>query len=164
MATALAARRADAPLPTGACYKKIGGGSVGTVAWPPTDNFIYPGTGVGGDTIAFNRPERFWLKSGACCICNGPAAWTRYDYGMELVVNGVYGGADLNGISFVQKANACGGGTTWWGFSIEALWYCEANTNYTVDFVSKGNGSGATYYQATVHWNLWAYTIGEGAY
>lgn len=145
-------------------YHKIGGGSVGTVAWPPADNFIYPGTGAGGDTIIYNKPERFWLRAGGCCICNGPAAWARYDYGLELVVNGTYGGVDLNGVGFVQKANGCGGGTTWWGTSIEALFFCEANTNYNVDLVSKGNGSGATYYQATVHWNLWAYTIGEGVY
>lgn len=164
MTTALAQRATDAPLPTGISYHKIGGGSVGSVAWPPADNFLYPGTGPGGDTIAFNRPERFWLKAGASIIANGPAAWARYDYGLELVANGVYGGTDLNGIAFFQKANALGGGTTWWGASIESLWFCEANTNYVVDLVSKGNGAGCTYYQATVHWNLWAYTIGEGVY
>ena len=58
---------------------------MGTVAWPPAENFIYPGTGVGGDTISLQRPERFWLKAGACCIYDGPAAWTRYDYGLRLV-------------------------------------------------------------------------------
>ena len=165
MVKTLAARATDFPLPTGIGYKKFGSAGGAQVAWPGGDAFIYPGTGVGGDTIAFNRPERFWLKAGAFCIHYQPSGnWVRYDYGLVLVVNGVYGAGDLNGIALEQKANGAGGGTSWWGTCIEALFYCEANTNYTVDFVSRGGGAGGFYYQQQVHWNLWAYTIGEGVY
>ena len=163
MTTSLAARAADAPLPVGVSYKKPGGGGQ-TVAWPPAENFIYPGTGVGGDTMAFNRPERFWLRAGAILSAVGPASWARYDYELRLVVNGNYGN-DLNGINFFQKANACGGGTQGWGTSIESLWFCEANTSYIVYLLSKGgDGQGVTYYQSQYSWALWAYTIGEGVY
>ena len=162
MTTALAQRATDAPLPTGISYHKIGGGSVGTVAWPPADNFLYPGTGPGGDTIAFNRPE----DSGSnpeLAHCNGPAAWARYDYGLVLVVNGVYGGTTSTG-SPSSEGQRPGWRHNVVGHVDRGPGYCEANTNYTVDLVSKGNGAGCTYYQATVHWNLWAYTIGEGVY
>lgn len=163
MPSNLSARSSALPLPHGLSYRKWGGGSVGSVAWPPAENFLYPGTGPGGDTMVFNRPERFWLRAGGFCICNGPAAWTRYDYELRLVTGGGYNN-DLNGINFFQKANATGGGTTWWGTAIEGLWFCEANTDYMVYFLSKGGGGSCTYYQSQGHWGLWAYTIGEGVY
>lgn len=165
MPSNLSTRSLDSPLPNGIAYRKFGSAGGAQVVWPGGDAFIYPGTGAGGDTIAFNRPERFWLRAGAGFIAYTPGgAWSRYDYALELVARGVYGGADLNAIAFWQKANGNGGGTSWWGTTIESLWFCEANTNYVVDLVSKGNGPSNNYYQQQVHWNLWAYTIGEGVY
>lgn len=163
MPTNLGARPLHAPLPTGVPFRKPGAGSTGP-AWPGAENFLYPGDGSGGDTRVFNRSERFWLRAGACTIVAGPG-WTRYDYQLRLVVNGSYGN-DLNGINFFQKANVAGGlgGNGWWGISIEGLFYCEKNTDYIVYFLSKGGGASCAYYQASVHYYLWAYTIGEGVY
>lgn len=167
MTTNLADRSLDLPLPTGLSYRKFGGGSAGSVAWPPAENFLYPGTGPGGDTMFFRRPERFWLRAGGNCIAYSTSgSWNRYDYELRLCVStGSNYANDLNGINFFQKAQAFGGGTDWWGTSIEGLWFCEANTDYAVYFLSKGgNASGNYYYQAQGHYNLWAYTIGEGVY
>lgn len=165
MTSALAARASSTPLPTGIGYRKITAQAGAAPAWPGAENWLLPGDGQDGGTRVFNRPERFWLRAGGFCICTGPAAWTRYDYELRLCVNGPSNyGNDLNGINFFQKANAAGGGTTWWGTSIESLWFCEANTDYMVYFLSKGNGASCQYYQHQVHWGLWAYTIGEGVY
>jgi hypothetical protein len=164
MATNLGVRPSNAPLPHGYGFWKPGGGNAAP-AWPPAQNFLYPGDGTGGDTQVFNRPERFWLHAGAN-VMNGSnvGGWTRYDYGLKLVVNGAYGN-DLNGVGFTQKAhsNESHGGT-WLMTSIEALFYCEANTNYIVYLVSLGGGGNMLYYQYFTHYNLWAYTIGEGVY
>lgn len=163
MTTRLAARASNVPLPFGLSSKIFGGGSVGTVAWPGAENWILPGTGPGAATATFNRPERFWLRAGACFIAyNATGTWVRYDYKLRLLVSGAYGN-DLNGINFFQKATPNGGGTQWWGNSVEALFFCEANTDYQVYLLSAGGGAANNYYQAQVHWNLWAYTIGEGA-
>jgi|tagenome__1003787_1003787.scaffolds.fasta_scaffold20384714_2 hypothetical protein len=163
MPTLLGARPAAVPLPTGVGYKKLSPGN-GPVAWPPQDNWIAASDTVGGETTTFNRPERFWLKAGACIIARSTGAWTRYDYKLRLVVNGAYGN-DLNGTNAFQKATSNENHTDgWWGHSIEGLYYCEANTNYVVYLLSDGGGAGCQYYQHQVHWHLWAYTIGEGVY
>ena len=164
MATNLSARASGAPLPTGLTAKKPGAGNTG-VAWPAIDNWLLPGDGSGAELGPFNRPERFWLRAGASFIEHcAAAAWTRYDYKWRLVVNGAYGN-DLLGFNAVQKANSNSANPNpWWGISIEALWYCEANTNYIAYLLSAGNGASSSYYQYVGHYNIWAYTIGEGVY
>ena len=52
---------------------------------------------------------------------------------------------------FLPESQRIGGGTRWWGTSIEGLLFCEANTNYIVDFFPRAMAQGSLYYQATVH-------------
>ena len=165
MATNLAIRPSNVPLPTGVNDRRRHASEVGAVAWPGAENWLLVAPGVGGEVGPFNRPERFWLKAGASIIAGVYAGgWTRYDYQLRLVVNGSYGN-DLNGINLFQKANSGEMHTNYWqGISIEGLWYCEANTNYIVYLLSKGYGTNTYYWQGFNHYNLWAYTIGEGVY
>lgn len=169
MTTSLAARPSAQPLPMGTALARRAV-SYGSVIFPGPENFLWGGPGSAGqtgETGVFNRPERFWLHAGASFICYNAAAntWTRYDYELRLVVNGNYGN-DLNGINFFQKANPVWGsaGDPWLGVSISGLFFCEANTNYTVYLLSKGSPANVYYYQSPNHYNIWAYTIGEGAY
>ena len=170
MTTALGARPSATPLPTGTILSKRSS-DAGSVVWPSTDNYLWMGPGAGGvsgSTGVFNRPERFWLKAGSSHIASPvtAAGWYAYVYALRLVVAGNYGN-DLNGYGTHTKYNSCdgpGGGNNWWGASIEALFYCEANTDYQVYLLSRYAGGNVYYYQSNVHMNLWAYTIGEGAY
>jgi hypothetical protein len=166
MPTNLGVRPNTAPLPTGTAVKKRGktGAGVGS-AYPAPDNFILPGDGSGALIGPFNRPERFWLHAGASIISYQPSGWIRYDYKLRLVTGGGYNN-DLNGSQTHQKANVWGGSATdpWWGTSVEALFYCEANTDYTVYLLSASSSPNGVYYQSSGHWNMWGYTIGEGVY
>lgn len=164
MTTALAARSSNVPLPTGTVLKRRGVDSAAP-AWPGPENFLYGGPSLNAETGVFRRPERFWLAAGASIIesATSTAAWLRVDYELRLVVNGAYGN-DLNGINFFQKATAAyPTANSWQGVSIEGKFFCEANTDYNVYLLSKSNTANAAYYQAQVHWNMWGYTIGEGA-
>jgi len=165
MASNLGNRSSNSPLPMGQCIRKLGNNPGAAPAWPPPENWIDPGDGTGGAIGLFNRPERFWLHAGGNCIARTDGGWIRYDYQLRLVVNGSYGN-DLNGINFYQKANSLEdhAGNGWWGTSIEGMFYCEANTDYTVHFLSKSSTVSSYYYQHQVHYNMWGYTIGEGVY
>jgi hypothetical protein len=167
MATALGARPMNIPIPTGAAMK-VPVAEVGNVIYPATDNWLLPGTGGGARTGVYRRTERFWLRAGASTIALPTAggAWTAYVYAMRLVVNGSYGN-DLNGYGIHTKYNSVdgpAGGNNYWGTSISCLFYCEANTDYEVYLLSRYGGGNVYYYQANSHYNMWAYTIGEGAY
>ena len=167
MATNLAAQPSNAPLPTGITLSKRAA-DYGSVSWPGVDNYLWMGPGagnVGGNTGIFNRPERFWLKAGASLITLPTGTgWIGYVYAMRLVVNGGYNN-DLNGIGIFTKYNSVETHSdSWWGSSIESLFYCEKNTNYEVYLLSRYGGGNVYYYQSNGHMNMWAYTIGEGAY
>lgn len=168
MTTVLGARPTNAPLPFGNILAKRGA-DYGSVTWPSTDNYLWMGPGAGntsGSTGVFNRPERFWLKAGAAMIALPiPASgWVAYVYALRLVANGNYAN-DLNGNGTFTKYNSVETHPDgWWGTSIESLWFCEANTNYEVYLLSRYGGGNTYYYQSNGHLNLWAYTIGEGAY
>jgi len=167
MPTALGARSSGAPLPTGIAAN-LRAADVGQVAWPATDNWLLPGTGGGGRTGVFRRPERFWLKVGASIIATPVTAnaWYAYVYALRLLIAGAYGN-DLNGNGTFTRYNSCDGpaaGNNWWGSSISALFYCEANTDYEVYLLSRYAGGNVYYYQSNGHYNMWAYTIGEGVY
>lgn len=169
MPSNLAARPSNLPLPMGTILAKKAV-SYGGVVWPNAENYLWGGPGSGGQTGGtgtFRRPERFWLFAGASVIAmNGTAGtWTRHDYQLRLVVNGAYAN-DLNGINFFLKAGVAQGVATdpWNGMSISGLFYCEANTDYEVYLLSKNNPTGISYWQSPNHYNLWAYTLGEGVY
>lgn len=165
MTTALGARLSNVPLPAGVTLRKRAA-DVGSVVWPATDNFLLLGGGQDGSTGVFRRSERFWLKAGAALICSPTTAggWYAYVYAMRLVVNGAYGN-DLNGYGIHTKYNSVEVHTdSWWGSSIESLFYCEANTDYQVYLLSRYGGGNTYYYQSNGHMNLWAYTIGESVY
>lgn len=165
MTTALGSRPSATPLPTGITANKRGA-DVGGITWPATDNFLIVDTD--GSTGVFRRTERFWLRVGASLIASPvtAAGWYAYVYALRLVVNGSYGN-DLNGYGTHTKYNSCdgpGGGNNWWGSSISALFYCEANTDYMVYLLSRYAGGNVYYYRSNGHINMWAYTIGEGVY
>jgi hypothetical protein len=167
MPTTLGARSGGAPLPTGVITNLLPA-NVGSATWPATDNWLLPGTGGGGRTGVFRRSERFWLRAGASIITQPVTAaqWVAYVYAMRLVVNGSYGN-DLNGNGTFTKYNSCdgpAGGNNWWGSSIAALFFCEANTDYEIYLLSRYAGGNTYYWQGAPHYNMWAYTIGEGAY
>jgi hypothetical protein len=163
----LASRPVDSPLPTGVGLKKRGA-DVGGVVWPGAENWIYPGDGSGGNIGTVRRPERFWLHAGASFIIYNAAAsgWERFDYQLRLCVNGPSNyGNDLNGINFFQKASSSENHPNpWWGMSIAATFFCEADTDYDVYLLSKSSSPDIYYGQWGVHYNLWSYTIGEGVY
>lgn len=167
MPTALGARPSNAPLPVGTTLARRATSEAGTATWPATDNYLIM-SGGSGNTGVFRKTERFWLKAGASLICCPVTAaqWVAYVYALRLVVNGAYGN-DLNGNGTFTRYNSVdgpAGGNNWWGTSIEALFYCEANTNYDVYLLSRYAGGNTYYYQSNGHMNLWAYTIGEGVY
>jgi hypothetical protein len=162
MPTNLGARPSTSPLSTVVGVKKRGNVTGATVAYPAADNFILPGDGSGATTGTFNRSERFWLCCGGDFISYTTPGWVTYYYKLRLLVNGSYAN-DLNGNQTFQKANVWGG-ADWFGSSIEGRYYCEANTNYEVYLLSGGANAAGSYYQSSGHWNMWAYTVGEGVY
>lgn len=162
MPTNLGAQPSNAPLATGTTRHKRAF-DIGSTGWPGVDNFLL--VDADGSTGVFNRPARFWLKAGAGLIAYPlVAGWVGYVYALRLVVNGVYNN-DLNGNQIFTKYNSLETHSdSWWGSSIEALFYCEANTNYQVYLLSRYGGGNTYYYRSTGHLNLWAYTIAEGVY
>ena len=165
MATNLGVRPSNIPLPMGIAGRRIGA-SHQAPAWPGVDNFILPGDGAGGMHGPFNRPERFWLHCGATFICScAYPGWISYYYKWQLVVNGSYGPDLLGSDNRFQKVNSGEQHPDgWFGTSVEGLYYCEANTDYSVYLLSGGGGASCNYYQSEGHYNIWAYTVGEGAY
>ena len=111
----------------------------------------------------FYLPYRYWLHVGANNIYFCGVAWTRRDVAFRLLVNGSYGN-DLNGRGLHQNADS-GEASSWDGNGLEAQFYCEANVQYYVDWVSWNTPANATqYYRHPNHTNFWAYTVGEGVY
>lgn len=91
--------------------------------------------------------------------------WTRYDYAIYLLVGGTAYGPDLNGVTYVQNADSAQvAGGNWEGSSLEAKFYCEANTTYHVRLLSQNSPANIYYYQHPIHMGMFAYTIGEGVY
>ena len=165
MAIALGVQPSNAPLPMGQSWP-IRVANYGGIARPAAGNWMWqgPGTVNGMQVGPFQRPYRFCLKVGASYIAYMQGAWERFDWWLRLVVNGGYGN-DLNGIGLVQKAMSSEGTShhdPWIGCSIEALFYCEANTAYHVQELTAG-GTGI-YYQSDGHNNMWAHTVGEGMF
>ena len=106
------------------------------------------------------------MKAGASIIASPVNAgyWTAYVYKLRLLVNGAYNN-DLNGVQqFIKYNSVEAHPDSWWGTSIEGLYYCEANTNYEVYLLSGYAGGDTYYYRSSGHMNIWAYTIGEGVY
>jgi hypothetical protein len=174
---ALGARASGSPHPAGkpAKHPVVQDGAV--IAFPGSGGFFVldPSSGGSGwqtwwqgQLGPYNLTTRFWLVAGANWICSPPASpdWNRFDVAIYLLVNGAYGG-DLNGQTFHQNADSMPGGgyyTGWQGNSIEARFFCEANTAYHARFLAQGGGSGNVYYRSKEHLNMWAYTVGEGVY
>ena len=165
MTTTLGNRPSNVPPPVSVPWR-LRSTDVGGVAWPPAESFIQPGGGANAETPTFNRPERFCLKVGASFIvATSGQAWIRYDYKLSLLINYAAYGADLNGIPYFRKANSwIGNPDPWFGVSIEGLFYLEANTNYVVRLLTAYNNGACQTFQSGGYWNMWAYTLGEGAY
>jgi hypothetical protein len=159
MPTALGARPSASPLPAGRPTRHAVGVG-GTIAFPAANNWLV--SSGDGRVGPFNLPYRYWL----CAIMNNiflsAGDWVRYDVALRLVVNGSYG-PDLNGQSLHQNADS-NVNNVWHGQSVEAKFFCEANTNYEVYAVTYNTPSGISYYQAPNHMSLYAYTVGEGVY
>jgi len=157
------------PLRSGDVRRNIGGAG-GTMAWPAAENYFYFGAGATTNPCIQGQiclPTRFWWVVGACFIEWTNASWTRFDTQLRLVNAAGTPINDLNGISWFQKAyssEGTGHADGWIGFDIEAKFYCEANTVYNVQFLSKNTPANCNYYQAVDHLNMWSYTVGEGAY
>jgi len=163
MTTNLGALPSNVPLKTGVSQKRIPAAGA-AVVWPPAENYLLPGSGEPGEVGPIIRPHRFWWCVGASIINHCNTGWQRYDYQLRLVVNSVYGN-DLNGINYFQKANSNENhGGSWLMSSIEARWYCEANTTYHCYLLSKSSSPNCYYYQHPEHYTLWSYTVGEDVY
>ena len=160
MPVKLGDRSSVSPLPAGRPTRHAVGYG-GTIAFPAAGNWLIPG-GSDGQLGPFNLPYRYWLNVVVNNIFHSNTAWTRYDVAIRLVVNGVYG-PDLNGQTYHQNADS-EVQTTWAGQSIEAKFFCEANTNYHVYVLSWNTPAGVSYYQSPGHMSMYAYTVGEGVY
>jgi hypothetical protein len=165
MTVALGALPSTSPLPTGRVLSKaISAG--GQVAFPSSGNWFYAGPGLADPMQLgpFNLPYRYLLFAAVNMIVYVNAAWTRYDQQIQLA-NASGEVADLNGISYFQKADSSEAhGGSWVGASIEARFYCEANLPYYVRLLSLSSPANTYYYQHPVHLNMFAYTVGEGVY
>jgi hypothetical protein len=161
MPTLLGARSSVSPLPAGRPTRKAVG-SAGQLGFPAAGNWIDSGGGS-SQLGPFNLPYRFWLCAITNQIFNSAVAWTRYDIVIRLIVNGAYG-ADLNGQSLHQNADS-ETNAVWAGQSLEAKFYCEANTRYDLQVLTYNTPANQVwYYQSPGHQNMYAYTVGEGVY
>jgi hypothetical protein len=169
---ALGALPSSSPLPAGkpARHPCASGGQI---AMPASGNFMVLNPGSGGSGYQswwqgqlgpYNLPYRYWLKCGANWIQYNGVSWQRYDVAIYLLIGGSAYGNDLNGQTYHQNADSAESTATWMGQSIEAHFFCEANTTYHVRFLSQAQGANANYYQHPVHMNMWSYTVGEGVY
>jgi hypothetical protein len=159
---ALGALASASPVPAGSPRKHAvdaGGG----IAFPPDGNWINLSGGI-AQLGPFNRPYRFWLRCGCNDIFASATSWTRYDTQIILLKGGVGYVADLNGQTFHQNADSEEATAGWCGSSIEATFYCEANIDWYVRWLTKNSPGGVQYYQHPTHTNMWAYTVGEGVY
>jgi hypothetical protein len=174
---ALGARSSVSPHPAGKPFRHPCA-AAGSIAFPGAASFLTLDPSSGGSGWStwsqaqlgpYNLPTRFWLVAGANWICHPPTSpdWNRFDVAIYLLVNSSVYSGDLNGQVFHQNADSMPGGgyfADWQGNSIEAKFFCEANTTYHPRFLAQGGGGGNLYYQAPHHMNMWAYTVGEGVY
>ena len=174
---ALGAHSSVSPLTTGKPVKHPCAAG-GAIAFPGAGGFMVldPSTGGSGYQTwwqaqlgPYNLPYRYWLNAGANWIAYSGGSWTRYDVMLRLLINAAAYGPDLNGQAFHQNADSQPGASVdnypeWQGQSIEAKFFCEANTTYHVRFESQGGGGSVNYFQHPIHMNMWAYTVGEGVY
>jgi hypothetical protein len=162
--TDLGVRLSNVPLPTGVVIRKNNTFGPGNAAWPGPENYLNFSASVNGELGPINRPERFWWRVGASCIMDPiPATgWIRFDWQLRLLTDAYVYGNDLLGVNWFQKANRIEDHPNpWWGGTIEAAFYCEANLDYWVRFMSKSTTSG-NYWQQDIYTNMWSYTVGEG--
>jgi hypothetical protein len=149
--------------------------AAGGVAFPGAENFLIldpTSGGSGWETYwqaqlgPFNLPYRYWLCVGYNNIFANVSGtgWIRFDIQIKLLVNNTAYGPDINGQTFHQDADSMEYLNNWEGHSIEAKFFCEANTVYHARVLSRNSPSGVQYYQHPTHSNMWAYTVGEGVY
>lgn len=167
MSVALGALATDAPIPTGRTTYGIRCPGGGLIARPASGNFYCFGAGSTNlcEIAVAAKPYRFWWRVGATKIEYMAGAWERFDWQLQLLNTNYAYGNDLNGIGVYQQtlgSEGTGHSDPWNGCGIEGLFYCEANSNYWCRLLTAGGGG--YYYQHPVHFNMWAYTIGEGVY
>ena len=159
------------PLRTGQLKRVIGQPpGAGGVAWPGGANYFWadaPTYAVPMRTGPFRSSVRYWLCTYAYCIYAPPTNWTAAIIALRLV--GADGGTpttDLNGIGYLEQYSSFAiQGGSWLQFPIEGKFFCEANQDYYVQFLSAGGGAGGMYYSGyKEHLQMTSYTIGEGVY
>lgn len=168
----LGAQPSNAPLTTGKPTKHPCV-SAGAVAFPADGNWLVMDGSSGGSRWQtwwnaqlgpFNLPYRYWIVCGYNNIFANVSGtgWIRYDICIRLLKNNSAYGPDLMGQEFHQNANSMEYLNNWDGESIEARFWCEANTVYHVRALTRNSPGGIQYYQHPTHTNFWAYTVGEG--
>jgi hypothetical protein len=159
---ALGSRASGVPVPAGRPVKHACG-SAGGIAFPADGNWINMSGGI-AQLGPFNLPYRFWLVAAANNIYLDTTSWVRYDVQLIFLQGGVGYVADLNGQTFHQNADSSEASSGWNGQSIQTTFYCEANIDWYVRWLTKNSPGGVQYYQHPVHTNFYAYTVGEGVY
>lgn len=172
MSTNLGVLPSNAPLKTGKS-QRLDSSATGSTAWPSPENYLWfgpgaPGNGFPGQVGPVLRPERFWWIINASLIAHCNTGWQRYDHQIRLVDSVGSPILDLNGNYYFQKANSTEGGAIhtnpWIGSALQAAFFCEANTTYYAQLLSKSSSPNVSYWIGMPHMTMYSYTVGEGGY